>query len=105
MIAKYNINVAQNTDVVYLMNLSDTVLPELQSLLNNPKVNLSGQIRDYTDYSSTETHYGRSAPIISQRDFIRKQLLRFKENYKKKDWQSWNYDDFRVLEEIKLGVI
>lgn len=103
MIAKYNINVAQNTDVVNLMNLSDTVLPELQSLLNNPKVNLSVQINDYTEYSSSERYYERSTHILSQRDFIKKQLLRFTENYKKKDWQSWNYDDFRVFEEIKLG--
>ncbi|MDZ7900068.1 MAG: DUF4173 domain-containing protein [Arcicella sp.] len=97
MIAKYNINVAQVTDVVYLMNLSDTVLPELQSLLNNPKVDLSTQIRDYTEYSST--------PIFSQREFIDNQLLKFKNKYQKKDWQSWNYDDKRVFEEIKLGGI
>ncbi len=103
MIAKYNINVAQNTDVVYLMNLSDTVLPELQSLLNNPKVNLSVQVRDYTEYSSAPKSYYRSTPILSQRDFIKNQVLRFKENYKEKDWQSWNYDDFRVFEAIKLG--
>ncbi len=105
MIAKYNINVAQNTDVVYLMNLSDTVLPELQSLLNNPKVNLSGQVYDYTAYSSTEKFYGCSTPILSQSDYIKKLVFIFNENHKKKDWQSWNYDDFRVFEEIKLGAI
>jgi hypothetical protein len=88
---------------VYLMNLSDTVLPELQSLLNNPKVNLSVQVRDYTDYSSINKYDGRFTPIITQRDFIKNQVLRFKENYKEKDWQSWNYDDFRVFEGIKLG--
>lgn len=103
VIADYNINTAQVTDVVYIMNLSDTVLPELQSLLNNPKVNLSGQVRDYTEYSSAEEYNGRSTPIISQRDFIELQLLRFEENYQDRDWQSWNYDDKRVFEAIKLG--
>ena len=103
-IAKYNINVAQTTDVIYLMNLSDTVLPELQSLLHNPKVNLSGQVNDYTVYGSIDG-YERSTPIISQREFINRQIVRFKENYKKKDWQSWNYDDRRVFEEVKLGGI
>jgi hypothetical protein len=102
-IAKYNINTAQVTDVVYLMNLSDTVLPELQSLLNNSKVDLSGQVRDYTFDGSAKEYYERSTPILSQKDFIKKQLLRFKKNYQKKDWQSWNYDDKRVFEEIKLG--
>jgi hypothetical protein len=102
MIAKYNINTAQVTDVVYLLNLSDTVLPELQSLLNNPKVDLSVQIKDYTDYSSAEEYNGRSTPIISQREFIKNQVLIFEEKYQDKDWQSWNYDDKRVFEEIKL---
>ena len=103
-IAKYNINVAHNTDVIYLMNLSDTVIPELQSLLHNPKVDLSGQVHDYTIYGSIDG-YERSTPIISQREFINRQITKFKENYKKKDWQSWNYDDRRVFEEVKLGGI
>lgn len=86
------------------MNFSDTVLPELQSLLHNPKVNLSGQVNDYTIYGSIDG-YERSTPIISQREFINRQITKFKENYKKKDWQSWNYDDKRVFEEVKLGGI
>jgi hypothetical protein len=104
VIAEYNINTAKVTDVVYLMNLSDTVLPELQSLLNNPKMNLSGQVKDYTYHNPADDRY-ISTPIISQKDFIKEQLLRFKESYQKKDWQSWNYDEKRVFEEIKLGGI
>lgn len=98
LIAQNQINVAKNIDVMYLTNLSDTVLPELQSLLTNKKVNLNVQIKDFTySNNSTERYNYGSTPIISQRKFIENQVKNFKENYVKKDWQSWNYDDFRVF--------
>jgi hypothetical protein len=90
LIAQNQINDAKNIDVLYLTNLSDTILPELQSLLTNKKVNLSVQIKDYTNSNS-------STPLITEREFIENQIKRFKENYPKKGWQSWNYDDLRVL--------
>ena len=100
-IAQNQINDAKNIDVMYLTNLSDTVLPELQSLLNNKSVNLDVQIKDltYSNNSTERDNYG-STPIISQRKFIENQLKNFKENYAKKEWQSWNYDDLRVFETI-----
>jgi hypothetical protein len=98
LIAQNQINDAKNIDVMYLTNLSDTVLPELRSLLTNKKVNLEVQIKDYTQQNnSTERYNYGSTPIISQRKFIENQLKNFKENYPKKDWQSWNYDGFRVF--------
>ena len=98
LIAQNQINEAKNIDIMYLTNLSNTVLPELQSLLTNKKVNLNVQIKDYTQkYSSTNGDLNGSTPIISQRQFIENQLKNFKENYPKKDWQSWNYDDFKVF--------
>lgn len=101
LIAKNQINQFKNIDVMYLLNLGDTVLPELQSLLTNKKVNLSGQIKDYTQKnSSTERYRYGSTPIISQRQFIENQLKNFKEKYQKKEWQSWNYDDFKVFETV-----
>lgn len=101
LISQNQINDAKNIDVIYLTNLSDTVLPELQSLLNNKRVNLNVQIKDYTqENNSTERYNYGSTPIISQRQFIENQLKNFKENYQNKDWQSWNYDDFRIFEVI-----
>jgi hypothetical protein len=90
LIAQNQINDAQHIDVLYLTNLSDTVLPELQSLLTNKKMNLDVQVYDYTNSNS-------STPLITEREFIENQIKKFKENYPKKDWQSWNYDDLRVL--------
>jgi Domain of unknown function (DUF4173) len=89
-IAQNQINDAKNIDVLYLTNLSDTVLPELQSLLTNKKVNLEVQVYDYTNSNS-------SIPLITEREFIENQIKKFKENYPKKGWQSWNFDDLRVL--------
>ncbi len=104
LIAQNQINVAKHIDVIYLTNLSDTVLPELQSLLINKNVNLSVQIKDYT-YSNdaTEKSNYSSTPIISEREFIENQIKNFKEKQKVKDWQSWNYDDSRVLEALNGG--
>jgi Domain of unknown function (DUF4173) len=90
LIAQNQINDAKHIDVLYLTNLSDTALPELQSLLTNKNVNLDVQVYDYTNSNS-------STPLITEREFIENQIKRFKENYPKKDWQSWNYDDLRVL--------
>lgn len=99
LIAKYNINTAKHLDVAYLLNLSDTILPELQSLLKNPNISLSTSVRDYTQNSSTVDYY-RSTPIITERQFIENQIIDFKEKYKNKEWQSWNYDDLRVFKAI-----
>lgn len=64
---------------------SEDVTNELQSLLNNKKVNLDVQIKDFT-YSNNSTaryNYG-STPIISQRKFIENQVINFKKNTVKK---------------------
>ncbi|MCU0470295.1 MAG: DUF4173 domain-containing protein [Arcicella sp.] len=104
LIAKYNINTAKQLDVAYLLNLSDTVLPELQSLLKKPNVNLSTSVRDYTQNGSTADYY-RSTPIITERQFIENHIIDFKKRYKNKAWQSWNYDDLRVFKAINQGKI
>ena len=98
LIAQNQINKAKSIDVMYLMNLSDAALPELQSLLTNKKVNLDGEIKDFTDSNNSTARYNYgSTPIISQRKFIENQVINFKKKYGKKDWQSWNYDDLRVF--------
>ncbi len=62
------------------------------------------QVKDYTySNNSTKRNNCGSTPIISQRKFIENHLKNLKENYGKKDWQSWNNDDLRIFEEIKLG--
>jgi Domain of unknown function (DUF4173) len=101
LIAQNQINEAKHIDVIYLSNLSDTVLPELKSLLTNKRLNLNVQIKDFTQkFSSTNGDLNGSTPIISQRKFIENQLKKFNENYSKKDWQSWNYDDLRVFRSL-----
>ncbi len=98
-IAHYNINYAKQLDVVYLLNLSDTVLPDLVSLQDNPKVNLRREIRDYTN-PKDENSFG-STPI-SMNDFITNQKQYYLQRTKLKSWQSWSYDDLRIQESLNF---
>ena len=63
------------------MYYCEGVTNELQSLLNNKKVNLDGEIKDFTDSSNSTARYNYgSTPIISQRKFIGNQVINFKKN-------------------------
>ena len=99
LIVHYNIQYAKQLDVTYLLNLNDSVLPELNNLLKSPKTNLSEMVTDYTRESDGDNDYPRYKRI-SQRQFIEKQVKRFKENYPKKEWQSWNYSDYQTYKQL-----
>jgi hypothetical protein len=96
-IANYNIKYAKTLDITYLLNLSNNVLPELQSLLNTSKINLAVTVYDYT--SSDKFQYNRLPPI-SQRAFILAQIALFKQEYPTKNWQSWNYADQYIFNQL-----
>jgi len=97
-IAQYNIHTAKQLDVTYLLNLSDNTLPETKSLLSNSKVNLNTNVYNYTHLKND--NHASSTPIISQRAFILLALKRFEDNYKAKQWQSWNYADEQIFKQI-----
>lgn len=82
VIARYNVahlQAIQKIDVAYLLQLSDSVLPELTQLGNQfPQI-------------VTE----RERTVIRQREQT------FIQHYPQQSWQSWNYDDFRVYHLVK----
>ncbi|MEA5403765.1 DUF4173 domain-containing protein [Arcicella sp. DC2W] len=98
LIASYNINKANQLDVTYLLNLSDNTLPALKTLLVHPKANLDTKVFDYIYLKEDE--YYKSAPIITQRVFILKQIDAFEKQYKAKQWQSWNYADEQIFKQL-----
>lgn len=92
LIAQNQANRQQKADVMYLIEIGDSVLPELQSLLNNPKVNL--------DLCANFGNYRYSDNPVSEREFIQDRIKIFKANYPRKDWQSWNYEEKRIFESL-----
>ncbi|WP_276497353.1 DUF4173 domain-containing protein [Pontibacter litorisediminis] len=78
-ITHFNIQVAQKTDYSYLSRLSDVNLPQMVQ-------------------ASTS-----AAPPFSeiQRESLLARRNRFVERVSARDWQSWNYTDWRVRQELQ----
>ncbi len=79
IITNYNLNHASRAqiDFDYLIDLSDSNIPQLQSLLNNNNIN-----------QNQKRH------LIEKTDH-------FYNNYLNKEWKSWNYDDYRINKFLK----
>ncbi|MFC0181131.1 protein of unknown function [Pseudarcicella hirudinis] len=95
IIANYNIYYARKLDVTYLLSLSNNVLPELNTLLYDSKAKLNPFIIDNSNIKSSYT-----PPYISQREFIVKRIEQFRNDYEKKQWQSWNYAESEILKQL-----
>jgi len=79
IITNYNLTHATRAqiDFDYLIDLSDSNIPQLQSLLNNNNINPK-----------------KKRYIIEKTDH-------FYYNYLDKEWKSWNYDDYRINQFLK----
>jgi len=74
LIARYNIYYSkQNLDKEYLLSLSDSVIPELLKLEEDPLIE------------------GR----------LQSKVARFEEKYKAMQWQSWNYETQQINKSLK----
>lgn len=83
-IAKFNISHSKNLDKSYLLDLSNSSIPELLKCKEKKSFNVYGE-----EYS----------PYIEKRLGLQKR--NFLIDMKYKDWQSWNLEDRRILKEIE----
>ncbi len=83
-IAKFNISYSKNLDKSYLLDLSNSSIPELLKCKEKKSVNDYGE-----EYS----------PFIEKR--LNKQKRDFLIDMKYKEWQSWNLENGRILKEIE----
>ncbi len=95
-IAHYNINKAKKLDVLYLLNLSDRALPQLNGLLKNPAIQLNKKVEDRM------ASWGRDGyPILTEAAFIHKRLQIFKQKQAQSGWQSYNIQNEQILKAIE----
>ncbi|HEY8401257.1 MAG TPA: DUF4173 domain-containing protein [Cytophagaceae bacterium] len=91
LIAKYNLTYKPNPDIRYLLSLSDTVLPEL------------------LDYQPAPTSEKLSYTEVQEQENMNYQILyrqkQFLQKYKEQGWQSWNYNDYQVNEQLNINAI
>jgi hypothetical protein len=102
LVTNFNIEKAvsknKTLDKFYLLSLSDGNLPELFRLNDSIK-NESWHESDYGFISAAR----RTSE--SQRDFkteLSQKLYAFMDRMNKKDWQSWNIEDSKTLEELRV---
>lgn len=79
IITRNNLYNSRQPDLHYLTNLSDGSLPLLIQYMQE-----------------TNRHY-----LLQNHDYILFRLKNTRENIENKDWQSWNYNDYRLLNETK----
>lgn len=102
IIATYNIEVSKHLDRSYLLELSDTNLPQLVLLEQNNMTR--NEVESIIREKKAATNVNIDSLLISETENFKRELSKrlcyFMKNKENLHWQSWNFDDERVYDEL-----
>ncbi|HMG82835.1 MAG TPA: DUF4153 domain-containing protein [Ferruginibacter sp.] len=93
----YNINRSKYLEKSYLLNLSDSNLPQLFEMKNTAAAKARVIVsNDETDSLQTETDFGNA---------LNKKLYTYLQTYDSIGWRSWYYDDTRIYNRLTKAAV